>query len=151
MKTAEEFIKQNPWMEAFKNDLRDHCHDCGAKLGRKHKRGCDTARCLVCGGQRLQCNCKGGHGDIWTGLMYPKYHQIAFENDLWCHTLVRKHGELEWHPVPMDDKEDEWNKLYFHYMYNFINGYTRMHVPCKKGDIGAYADLNRAAVFMSGK
>lgn len=46
------------------------CHDCGAEVNQKHLRGCDVARCLTCGGQRLSCDCKGdkGHGDIWTGV-----------------------------------------------------------------------------------
>jgi hypothetical protein len=44
------------------------CHDCAAKPGEPHSDGCDTARCLVSGIQRLQCDephdC--GH-DVWTG------------------------------------------------------------------------------------
>lgn len=44
------------------------CHDCGAKPGEAHDVNCDVARCKVCGGQRLQCDCEGGDGDIWTGL-----------------------------------------------------------------------------------
>jgi len=46
------------------------CHDCGAGPGEPHKSGCDTARCLTCGGQRLSCGCTDdkGAGDIWTGL-----------------------------------------------------------------------------------
>jgi len=46
------------------------CHDCGVAPGSAHKPGCGTARCLVCGGQRLSCECPDneGYGDIWTGL-----------------------------------------------------------------------------------
>jgi len=44
------------------------CHDCGVKPGKAHKEGCDVARCKICEGQRLQCDCEGGDGDIWTGL-----------------------------------------------------------------------------------
>lgn len=51
-----------------------NCHDCGAKPGQPHRRGCDTEICSVCGGQRLQCASKGscdGHDPQfarWTGL-----------------------------------------------------------------------------------
>lgn len=31
------------------------CNDCGAKIGEPHGDGCDVARCLWTGGQRLQC------------------------------------------------------------------------------------------------
>lgn len=45
------------------------CHDCGAKPGEPHQDGCDTARCLVTGMQRLSC--EEDHDDcgddIWTG------------------------------------------------------------------------------------
>lgn len=49
--------------------LRD-CHDCGAKPGQPHRPGCDTEQCSVCGGQRLQCRCKGHDRAFarWTGI-----------------------------------------------------------------------------------
>lgn len=31
------------------------CPDCGARTGQPHTSGCDVARCLWDGGQRLQC------------------------------------------------------------------------------------------------
>jgi hypothetical protein len=46
------------------------CHDCGAKPGEQHQPGCDVQSCSVCGGQRLQCNCKGHDPQFarWTGI-----------------------------------------------------------------------------------
>lgn len=36
------------------------CNDCGAPVGEPHSPGCDVARCLVTGGQRISC--EGGDG-----------------------------------------------------------------------------------------
>jgi hypothetical protein len=57
------------------------CPDCGANVNATHQDGCDVARCLVTGMQRLQCDglhdIEGPPGcftpavcgdDIWTGL-----------------------------------------------------------------------------------
>lgn len=54
-------------LEEIKTSDR-HCGDCGVIPGEKHLDGCDIAECLVCRGQRLQCSCENGSGDIWTGL-----------------------------------------------------------------------------------
>jgi hypothetical protein len=57
------------------------CGDCAAKPGKPHSDGCDVARCLVTGRQRLSCNVgevvfgwpeKSPHDDcgnqVWTGV-----------------------------------------------------------------------------------
>jgi hypothetical protein len=33
--------------------MKDHCPDCGAPVGYKHKDGCDVERCPHCGGYLL--------------------------------------------------------------------------------------------------
>lgn len=48
------------------------CPDCQVEPGVAHKSGCDVARCLVSGGQRLACEPQdhpsGSCGwDVWTG------------------------------------------------------------------------------------
>lgn len=46
------------------------CHDCKAIAGMRHQPGCDVERCSVCGGQRIQCNCRQHDPGFarWTGL-----------------------------------------------------------------------------------
>lgn len=63
----------------------EKCHDCGVSPGEAHLPGCDVARCLSCGRQRLSCSCKGNEGDgnIWTGL-WPGTIE-CFEYGLVCY------------------------------------------------------------------
>lgn len=58
------------------------CHDCGALPGQVHSEGCDVARCKICLGQRLQCDCEGGGGDVWTGI-WPGIKE-CYENGFVC-------------------------------------------------------------------
>jgi len=48
----------------------DPCYDCGVNPGTPHLDGCDIARCMFTGGQRLSCE-QDDHDDcgrqVWTG------------------------------------------------------------------------------------
>jgi len=52
-----------------------NCHDCGATPGTPHVGGCDTARCLWTGGQRLACD--GGFADIVRQLRADGHPEMA--------------------------------------------------------------------------
>jgi hypothetical protein len=43
------------------------CQDCGVQPGRPHTGGCDTARCLATGYQRLSCSRAHEAGDLDCG------------------------------------------------------------------------------------
>lgn len=50
------------------SDLRN-CGDCAVKPGEPHTDGCDVARCMVAGYQRIGCPEDHDHGrNIWTGV-----------------------------------------------------------------------------------
>jgi hypothetical protein len=61
------------------------CNDCAQVVGTVHSDGCDVARCLVTGGQRLSC--EGEDHDcgweIWTGE-WPGV-EACRRLDLWCY------------------------------------------------------------------
>lgn len=71
------------------------CHDCGAKPGEIHQDGCDIERCSVCGGQRLQCECKHHEKEFarWTGI-WPGEAEVTESEK-----LVLKHIKL---PLTID-------------------------------------------------
>lgn len=85
-----------PWMETFKENLREKCPDCSQCIGERHLSGCDAARCHECGGQHMTCPC-GTEPDIWSGLMMPNLHYICVERDLWCYEAIVVNGKE--HPI----------------------------------------------------
>jgi hypothetical protein len=86
------------------------CHYCGVSPGEVHMLGCDTARCLICGNQRISCDCPrdssrgAGDGDVWTGL-WPGTIE-CYEYGLVCF----------WEgPAPIKSWEENCGKLTFSY------------------------------------
>jgi hypothetical protein len=68
--------------------VRRSCPDCAAESGQAHVEGCDLARCLRSGRQRLQCAAQGSafHDcgqDEWTGE-WPGAADCR-EMGLWCY------------------------------------------------------------------
>jgi hypothetical protein len=56
-------------------DLQTRCPDCDAESGAAHDGGCDVARCLVTGLQRLTCRDEHDCGaDVWSGPWTPCRH-----------------------------------------------------------------------------
>lgn len=119
------------------NELTN-CHDCGVAPGMAHLDGCDTARCLVTGGQRLSCPGEGYDGedgsfffedaahvgqdcgqDIWSGD-FPGRDDAA-RLGFWCRWVDRVTGE----PI------------------EFSLGRGGTWQSCRETDEGARPDLNR--------
>lgn len=55
-------------MSGVSGDFWEFCPDCAVRAGGEHDDGCDVARCLVTGGQRLMCDEDHDCGrQLWSG------------------------------------------------------------------------------------
>lgn len=136
-------IELNPWMKEFADKITYECHDCGSKIGDTHSEGCDVARCKSCKLQRISCGCKDGGGDVWTGLMYPRWHKACLDHNLWSCIMALTPDDL----IVAIDYSDAVHNDPRVYPHNGKYKWIKFHVPCKRGDEHAYADLNRAAAL----
>jgi hypothetical protein len=90
--------------------LRRRCPDCGVSPGERHTGGCDTARCLRTGGQRIACRHRHGHGrDVWTGR-YPGEEDATRFGWFTC----RDYGNGGWRRCPpgYPGARPDLNRLY---------------------------------------
>jgi len=74
-----EEINERLWSE---ETTSTNCPDCNAEPNKKHWLGCDVEKCFVCGGQKIQCNCKTNKYHVWDG-MWPGT-RACYENKLIC-------------------------------------------------------------------
>ncbi len=155
----EAVLERFPWMEAFKDRLQEKCHDCGKSIGERHTPGCDAARCRECGCQHMCCGCDT-EPDIWSGLMMPNLHWICLQRDLWCYDAIVINDKE--HPIttpelyrlaldiqlagdPLEQFKENLQELAGEPVRS-VKPRIRWHIPCKRDDPGAHADLNRASL-----
>ena len=104
------------------------CQDCGAIPGYPHDEGCDTARCLRTGMQRLQCGVRPvfALGEYLTHEEYDPHPGEDCGQDIWTGI---------W-PGEEDCIRLGW-------FARFIPGATPCWVPCSRDAPEAVPDLNR--------
>ena len=107
-------------------EIQEACPDCGAVVDEPHKDGCDVARCLFTGMQRLMCDgmhCRQGPPgcstpvtcgqDIWSGT-WPGEMECA-EFGWWAFFRAPRPGEQYgvWEPCEPDhpDAVPDLNRL----------------------------------------
>jgi hypothetical protein len=100
------------------------CYDCGVRVGKQHRVGCDVARCVVDGEQHLQ-HVLFGFGE--TEDSYPGRCSEECAPEIWSGI---------W-PGVQEAEERGWYSI-------FVEGKGWTSVPA--GTPGATADLNRIHV-----
>jgi hypothetical protein len=126
------------------NGRKGLCHDCGADKGQPHEAGCDVARCLWTGGQRIQCSgnliaesvralATDGHDELAADLA----HHMGLD-DL-DHDCGQELWTGEW---PGDE---DCRRLDFWCFWGPDYG-RRGWVRCSSDHPGAREDLNRLAI-----
>lgn len=91
---------------AAQTEIREACPDCGAVIDEPHDDGCDVARCLATGMQRLLCSEDEHCGqDIWSGI-WPGEAECA-EFGWWAYFRNPRPGEKygEWVRCEADHPE----------------------------------------------
>jgi hypothetical protein len=156
----EALIERFPWMIELEDLLQETCHDCAVAIGEHHIPGCDAARCRKCGGQHMVCGCDV-ETDIWSGLMMPNLYYLCLVNDLWCYDAIEINGKefpittpemsrlglsIQLSDDPLVEHGDSLREIAGEEV-TVINRRTKWHIPCKKGDPGAHADLNSASML----
>lgn len=118
------------------------CHDCAVSPGEPHLDGCDVARCLVTGGQRLQCYPEAAYDPS-----DPEWDEIAFDHygdcgqDIWTGEWP---GDADcrrlgfWCRWEVDGKLAEFGPP----TWGGVGRWAR----CEADDDGATPDLNRLVV-----
>lgn len=91
------------------------CHDCGAKEGEIHQRGCDMERCPFCGGQLITCSCsyiKLGfdYKDFTKEIYQPGNFQEQFKEFEKLYPYAGLPKEIYENGLPKDLQE-KWEKI----------------------------------------
>ena len=82
------------------------CHDCGVKIGKLHKQGCDVARCTICGAQLLMCKHYPEGNSVWSGIMSLEYYILCEALDLPFVKWVEGKG---WVETTRDDPDGSYD------------------------------------------
>lgn len=113
--------------------MADRCPGCPATVGQPHTAGCDVARCLAYGTQRIQC--QPGARMVVRGLL-PGGVDVDWEED--GHGCGQDVWTGKWPGVSECEQFGWWAY--------FVPGGDPSWVRCGPDHPGARPDLNRLAV-----